>query len=211
MNDSQENDRPHDPEARDPGEEPPREGNTGEGTAGEASPNAAQAAEGDPGDATGRERPDGTSENASEPSGRREERPELPSRLVFRLTRVSLLVILVLAVCISPVAASLPWLSVLYLVPLGLILWVVRMRTVVDESGITARTLTGSTRMAWTEIRALRLDERRWVRAVTTSDRQVRLPALRVRDVPRLAAMSGGRIQDPSRPASAPEDGTPEE
>ncbi|SDP48912.1 PH domain-containing protein [Actinopolyspora xinjiangensis] len=206
MNDSQENDRPHDPEAREPGEGPQREGDADEGTAGWTSPNTPEESEATPAGTTERERPDEAPESAPESSGRREERPELPSRLVFRLTRVSLLVILVLAVCISPVAASLPWLSVLYLVPLGLVLWVVRMRTVVDESGITARTLTGSTRMAWTEIKALRLDERHWVRAVTTSDRQVRLPALRVRDVPRLAAMSGGRIQDPSRPDGPPEE-----
>ncbi|SDK85670.1 PH domain-containing protein [Actinopolyspora mzabensis] len=214
MNDSQENDRLSAPKA---GEEPPRPettgteeqgagspGETGTETGQEAAPEAGdtdETASGAPETTTEREPehpPEGDSEQA--------EPPELPPRLVFRITRVSLLVILVLAFCISPVAASLPPLSVLYLIPLGLIVWVVRTRTVVDESGITARTLTGATRMDWSDIRALRLHERRWVRAVTTSDREVRLPALRVRDVPRLATMSRGRIQDPSRPKDADAD-----
>ncbi|MGJ7906297.1 PH domain-containing protein [Actinopolyspora sp. H202] len=214
MNDSQDNDRLSDPAA---GEEPPRPETpgteeqrtdspeeTGTEPEHEAAPEAGHTggtAEGAPDTTTDREAehsPEGDSEQA--------EHPELPSRLVFRITRVSLLVILVIAFCISPMAASLPPLSLLYLIPLGLIVWVVRTRTVVDESGITARTLTGATRMDWSDIRALRLHERHWVRAVTTSDREVRLPALRVRDVPRLAVMSRGRIQDPSRPKGVDED-----
>ncbi|SFE50456.1 PH domain-containing protein [Actinopolyspora alba] len=216
MNDSQENDRPSEPEAR---EEPPRPETTGteeqradsaneSGTESDSG-HEATSETGDTGETTAGA-PDATTEREPEhpPEGDSEqaEPPELPSRLVFRITRVGLLVILVVAFCISPIAASLPPLSVLYLIPLGLIVWLVRTRTVVDESGITARTLTGRTRMDWSDIRALRLDERHWVRAVTTSDREVRLPAIRVRDVPRLAVMSRGRIQDPSRPKDADAD-----
>ncbi|WP_438388396.1 PH domain-containing protein [Actinopolyspora saharensis] len=121
-------------------------------------------------------------------------------RLVFRFTRVSLLVLLVVAVCISPVAASLPWLSLLYLVPFGLLYWVIRMRTLAGPSGLTTRSLFRSESLQWTEIKALRLDERRWVRAITHSDREVPLPVVRVRDVPRLAAASGGWLRDPLTP-----------
>ncbi|GAB3552198.1 hypothetical protein J2S53_000159 [Actinopolyspora lacussalsi] len=212
MNDSQENDRPFGPEAR---EEPPRPETTGAEEQRADSPNESRTeseagheadSETESAGGTAAAAPDATTEREPEPTESDldpAEHSELPPRLVFRITRVSLLVILVVAFCISPMAASLPPLSVLYLIPLGLIVWLVRTRTVVDESGITARSLTGTTRMDWSDIRALRLDERHWVRAVTTSDREVRLPAIRVRDVPRLAVMSRGRIQDPSRPKDA--------
>ncbi|WP_019854923.1 PH domain-containing protein [Actinopolyspora mortivallis] len=122
--------------------------------------------------------------------------PENP-RMVFRFTRVAVLVILVVAVGISPAAMALPWLSVLYVIPLGLLYWIFRIRTVVDRSGVTARTLFRTRHLEWSEIRALSLDERRWVRAVTDTERGIVLPVVRVRDLPRLSVLSGGRIRDP--------------
>ncbi|WP_017973963.1 PH domain-containing protein [Actinopolyspora halophila] len=148
-----------------------------------------------------------TEEGLSE-GGRAEDGTARAPRLVFRFTRVSLLVLLIVAVCISPVAASIPWLSLLYLVPFGLLYWVIRMRTLAGPSGLTTRSLFRTESLEWTEIKALRLDERRWVRAITHSDREVPLPVVRVRDVPRLAATSGGRLRDPLAPAD--DDGGPD-
>lgn len=127
--------------------------------------------------------------------------PELPRSLTFRITRITLLVIFVLAICMTPVAWAAPWTLSLYLIPLVLIVWVLRARTVVTADAISARMLR-TRRVPWSEVRSFRLDQRRWLRAVLRDDaeagstREVLLPAVRVRDLPRLAAMSGGRLPD---------------
>lgn len=142
---------------------------------------------------------------------------EPPRSLTFRITRVTLLVVLVLAVCMTPVAWVQPWMLSIYLVPLALSVWVLRTCTVVDHDVITARTLR-TTRIRWDEVQSFRLDQRRWLRAVLRDDaaagrgKEVLLPAVRVRDLPRLAAMSGGRLprfdattqpdEEPDSPAS---------
>jgi hypothetical protein len=152
---------------------------------------------------------DGASVADEAESSRESAETGLPSSLTFRITPVSLLVVFTVAVCVTPVAWARPWLLSLYLVPLLLLVWIVRVRTVVDADRITARTVLHSTGFPWEEIQSFRLDERRWLRAVLTSGKEVRLPAVRVRDLPRVAAMSGGRLSDPSAqrsPDSPPED-----
>jgi PH (Pleckstrin Homology) domain-containing protein len=49
----------------------------------------------------------------------------------------------------------------------------------------------------WNRIAGLRVGPRAALWLVTTEGTQVRLPALRVRDLPRLAAASEGRIPSP--------------
>ncbi len=133
--------------------------------------------------------------------------PRLPESLTFRITPVALMVVLTIAVCVSPAAAALPSLTVLYVVPLGLSVWILRVRTTVHGRGLTVRTVTRTRELAWDDIRSLRLSERHWVRAVTPDGSQIRLPAVRVRDLPRLAAMSGGRVSDPDEePEDDPDD-----
>lgn len=133
-----------------------------------------------------------------DPGEGRETTPTLPERLTFRITRLAIVGILTVAVCISPAAAAAPWLLWLYLLPLGLLIWVLRMRTTIDTDGITARTVVRTFRIGWGDLQSLRVNERRWVRAVLRSHREIQLPAVRVRDLPHLAAMSGGRISDPA-------------
>ncbi|RCW39137.1 PH (Pleckstrin Homology) domain-containing protein [Halopolyspora algeriensis] len=134
----------------------------------------------------------------------------LPARLTFRITRLSIIGVLTVAVCVSPAAAAAPWLLWLYILPLGLLVWVLRVRTTVDTGGLVARTAVRTFRIGWDELRSLRINERRWVRAVLHSGREIRLPAVRVRDLPRLAAMSDDRISDPTaepehEPAKTPD------
>jgi hypothetical protein len=127
--------------------------------------------------------------------------PEPPESLTFRITPVTLLVVIVLAVCMTPVAWVQPWTPSIYVIPLALFAWVLRTRTVVDRDVITARTFR-TTRVPWDSVQSFRVDQRRWLRAVLRDDataghgREVLLPAVRVRDLPRLAAMSGGRLPD---------------
>ena len=122
----------------------------------------------------------------------------LPDKLTFRITPVSLLGVFTVMICVSPVALAAPWLLTLYVLPLLLLAWVLRVRTTVHGGGITARTLFGKSEIAWRDLQFLRLDERRWVRAVLASGKEIRLPSVRVRDLPRLAVMSGDRVSDPS-------------
>lgn len=116
---------------------------------------------------------------------------------VFRTSRLVLLFAAVLAVCAVPVAFGAPFLWLIYVVPIGIVVWVLRVRTVVDPDAVTVRKLVGSTRVPWARISTLRLDEPR-VYAVLDDGAELPLPAVRVRDLTQLAAASGGRLPDPA-------------
>ncbi len=128
----------------------------------------------------------------------------LPDRLTFRITGASLIAVILVTVCMSPLAMSSWWLAPLFLVPVGMAVWVLRVRTVVTPESVSACSLTRTRTVQWDDVKSLRLDERRWVRLILSSDREVTLPAVRVRNIPNLAAMSGGRIADPNA-TSTPE------
>lgn len=128
---------------------------------------------------------------------------QIPSRLVFRVPQVSILAALLVAICATPVAAALPVLSVVYLLPVGVIVWIVRVRTVADASGLTVRKVVGSTALAWDDLKGLLLSPKGTVTAVRTDDARVPLPSVRTRHLPALSLISGGRITDPTEPAPA--------
>ncbi|WP_083661349.1 PH domain-containing protein [Actinophytocola xanthii] len=131
---------------------------------------------------------------------------QTPSRLVFRTPATAVLGGLLLIVTMTPFASASPWLLPAYLVPLGLIAAVLRLRTTADADGLVVRTLFRRRRLPWSDIRALRLSERSWVRAVLTSGTEQPLPSVRTHHLPALALISGGRLDDPTAPpASAPE------
>ncbi|CAM05333.1 hypothetical protein SACE_6160 [Saccharopolyspora erythraea NRRL 2338] len=133
--------------------------------------------------------------------------------MTYRITPVSLLAALTVLIGVTPVAWTAgPWALSLYLIPLALVVWVLRTRTTIDATHVTTRRVLGSTRFGWDEIASFRLDERRWLRAVLNSGKEVVLPAVRVRDLPRLAAISGGRIPDLTErtPGDADAEASPE-
>ncbi|MGI8798358.1 MAG: PH domain-containing protein [Pseudonocardia sp.] len=121
-----------------------------------------------------------------------------PQRRVFRISPLGILAALALAICATPVAFGLPGLVYIYLVPLGIIVWVLRTRTVVDADAVTVRRVLRSRRVPWDRIASLRLGKKAKVSAVLTDGAELPLPAVRVRDLPQLAAVSGGRLPDPS-------------
>lgn len=125
---------------------------------------------------------------------------QVPARLVFRIPANAVLGALLLAVAAIPFAFAAPWLFLVFLVPIGASYWVLRLRTVADAGGLVARTLFGRHELAWNDIRALRVSERSWVRAVLDDDREQVLPTVRVRHLPALALISGGRLDDPTEP-----------
>ena len=123
--------------------------------------------------------------------------PSGTTRAVFRVSPLVVLFALGLAVCATPVAFGAPYLWLVYLVPLGVVAWTLRTRTVVDTEGMRVRRLVGGRRVPWEEVSALRLDGRSGVRAVLADGGEVALPAVHVRDLHVLAVASGGRLPDP--------------
>lgn len=124
-------------------------------------------------------------------------------RAVFRISPLVVLVALTLAVCVTPVATALPYAWLLYLVPVGIIVWTLRVRTVADPDAVTVRRLLGGRRVAWSDIAGLRVGRakdpgRARVNVVLADDSELALPAVHLRDLPRLAAASGGRLPDPT-------------
>jgi hypothetical protein len=134
---------------------------------------------------------------------------QMPSRLVFRIPATAVLGALLFIVTATPFAAAAPGLFLVYLVPVVAIVAVLRLRTTATEDGLVARTMFTRHELAWGDIRALRVSERSWVRAVLTSGREQPLPTVRTRHLPALAMISGGRLDDPSEapaPTSPPAD-----
>jgi hypothetical protein len=132
----------------------------------------------------------------------------LPSRLVFRTPATAVLGALLFAMGAIPFAFAAPWLFLVFLVPVVVIVLVLRLRTTADADGLVARTALGRHELAWSDIRALRVSERSWVRAVLDDGREQVLPTVRTRHLPALSLISGGRLDDPSEaPAPEPETG----
>lgn len=117
--------------------------------------------------------------------------------VTFRWPLTALMGVFGLIVCMTPVAFGIPGLQVMYLVPLGVAIWLVRTRTVVGPDSVVAYRVVGSQRVSWSDLQSLRMDERSRVWAVLCGGEEVKLPAVRARDLPLLAAASRGRLPDP--------------
>jgi hypothetical protein len=115
-------------------------------------------------------------------------------RVVFRIPPLTILGAVLLTVCATPVAFGAPWFWLVYLLPLAVVVWVLRVRTTVDPDALTVRRLVRSRRVPWSEIRSLHLRDKGGVRAVLTDGAELPLPSVRVRDLPQLAAASGGHL-----------------
>jgi hypothetical protein len=115
----------------------------------------------------------------------------------LRMNRVALLPVVFLVVCVLPLAFAAVWTLVFLLVPVLAAAYVLRAGVDVGDSGVTVRSLAGSRAVPWDEVAGIRVRERGDLSLVTTRGTELRLPVLRVRDLPRLSAVSGGRIPAP--------------
>jgi hypothetical protein len=122
-----------------------------------------------------------------------------PARL--RMNRTALIPVGLLALCTVPLAFAAPWTPVLLLVPLVVAVWVLRVGVDIADDGLTVRSLAGERRVPWDELAGIRVAKRGELWLVTTRGTEVRVPVMRARDLPRLAALSGGRIDVPAPPA----------
>jgi hypothetical protein len=131
----------------------------------------------------------------------REQQPERGRKAVFKVPAIALLAVAFLAFCMTPVALGevngLEW---LYILPLALLVYVLRMRTVADAGGLTVRTVFGHRKLPWSALKGLSVAGRRRskVRAVLKDDTMVTLPTVRPRHLPVLSLVSGGLVPDPS-------------
>jgi len=115
----------------------------------------------------------------------------------LRMNRTALLPVFLLAVCVLPLASAATWTLAFLLVPVLAAAWVLRVGVDVADDGVTVRSLAAARHVPWREVAGIRVAERGDLRLVTTRGTELRLPALRARDLPRLAAVSGGRISAP--------------
>ncbi|MGY1824168.1 PH domain-containing protein [Geodermatophilus sp. SYSU D00079] len=115
----------------------------------------------------------------------------------MRMSRTALLPVALLLVCAVPLASAATWTLVFLLVPVLVATWVLRVGVDVGDDGITVRSLVGRRRVPWSQLAGIRVGPRNDLWLVTTGATEVRLPVLRTRDLPRLAAVSGGRIPSP--------------
>jgi hypothetical protein len=119
------------------------------------------------------------------------------------MPRTALLPVAFVAACMLPLATVSGWLLLLLLVPAAAAAWVVRVGVDIDDDGITVRSAIGQLRVPWNRLAGIRIDPRGGLWMVTTTGTEVHLPVLRVRDLPRLATLSGGRIEIPETPRPA--------
>jgi hypothetical protein len=119
----------------------------------------------------------------------------------LRMSRVALLPVVFLVVCVLPLAVAASWTLVFLLVPVLAAAYVLRVGVDVGDGGVTVRSVAGSRSVPWDDVAGIRVGERGDLWLVTARGTELRLPVLRARDLPRLSALSGGRIDVPAPPA----------
>jgi hypothetical protein len=120
---------------------------------------------------------------------------DTPAR--FRTNRTALLAVLVFAVCLTTLTAASPWWLLLLVVPAVVTVGVLRTGFDVGADAVTIRSLLGRRRVPWSEVAGIRVGRRADLWLVTTGGTELRLPAVRARDLPAIGRASDGRIPVP--------------
>jgi hypothetical protein len=110
---------------------------------------------------------------------------------------------LVAVLCATPLATVGGGWWALYAIPVIAAVYIVVTRTTADATQVTAHALLGAKRMTWSDMDGLELRDARWTVAVGKDGRRLPLPMIRPRDLPRLAAASGGSLNLDPQPAVA--------
>jgi len=121
-----------------------------------------------------------------------------PARL--RMNRTAFFPVGLLALCTVPLAFAAPWTPVLLVIPVAATLWVLRVGVDIADDGLTLRSVAGQRKLPWSEVAGIRVAPRGDLFVVTTRGTELHLPVMRARDLPQLAALSGGRIDLPQPP-----------
>ena len=115
----------------------------------------------------------------------------------LRMGRTALIPVALLLVCVIPLATARLWTLVFLVIPVVAALYVLRVGVDVTDEGLTVRSAVSARHVGWNELAGIRVGKRRDLWLVTTAGSEVRLPVLRVGDLGRLSALSGGRIPSP--------------
>jgi hypothetical protein len=116
----------------------------------------------------------------------------------LRMGRTALIPVVLLFVCVIPLATARLWTLVFLVIPLAAAAYVLRVGVDVADDGLTVRSAVGARHVPWSELAGIRIGRRRELWLVTTTGSEVRLPVLRVGDLGRLSDLSGGRIPAPA-------------
>ncbi len=136
--------------------------------------------------------PDDTEDSRTQPD------PEDSAPLVIRLSGVAhLSAIGVFVIALIFAGVNIAYLWWLLLAPIVLVFWIRRLRTVVDDDGITAVRTFRTDRVSWADLRHLQFPKWSAARAVTNLGDKVPLPAVGFQDLPAISVRSGGRVPDP--------------
>jgi len=130
-----------------------------------------------------------------------------PDRAVFRLPLVSLVIPVVVLILTVPLATVGAWWALLFVIPVVALAYVAVTSTTADRTAVRTRTLLGRHRMTWDELDGLEFRASSWAVAVAHDGRRLQLPMVRPRDLPRLAAASGGHL-DLTGSGTTPDAGT---
>ncbi|MDQ0376831.1 PH domain-containing protein [Amycolatopsis thermophila] len=120
-------------------------------------------------------------------------------KAIFRVPLITLLFVVFLAVCMIPAAfADVPGLWVMYVIPIGMAVYVLRTRTIASTRGLSVRTVFGHREMPWSSLKGLTISKKAKVSAVLADGSEVALPTVRTRHLPVISLVSEGRMEDPS-------------
>lgn len=119
-------------------------------------------------------------------------------RAILRMPGVAMLGVAFLAICMTPIAFTVPGMLALYIFPIAIAYWLIRTRTTADRHGLSARYVFGKQDVAWSELKGLQLTKRGHVHAVTNDGTEIALPTVRARHLPVLSLVSEGALPDPS-------------
>jgi hypothetical protein len=101
---------------------------------------------------------------------------------------------LIVFISAIPLASARWYLAPLLLVPLIFAAWAWRSGTDADAAGLRVRALLGQRRIPWSQVAQLSADGRGRAVAVLSDGRMVRLTAVPVGELARLAGASGQRV-----------------
>lgn len=108
----------------------------------------------------------------------------------FRPDRTTLAVALVFFLGAIPMALSSPYLAPAFLVPIGLVVWILRARVNAADSGVQVCNGLGSRSIAWDDVDRFEVPKRGPVVLHSTKGAAVRLTALARRDLPSVLELS---------------------
>lgn len=119
-------------------------------------------------------------------------------RIVFRPHRLNYIVVVILFLLTSlPVIYWPLQLGWTVLIPLAGVVWLARTRTVVSPRGIVTVSLRETTAIPWDDVRRIGLPKDGGLVVERASGAPVRLRSVTFRDLPAIAAASGGRVPNP--------------